>query len=179
MILALLGPEDNATFYISWMLANILFILPNALSSAVLAHFSSLDELISSRLFYLILISFVVVTPIATGLILLSKFLLAFFAGAYVQMGQPLLIILIVSIFPYTVNSLVLSELRLNEDNKGIILLSFVVFITSLVLMVIAAGKYGLLGIGFGWLIGQTVSGIISLIFYRIRKTVFSAPVTL
>ena len=52
VILALLGPEDNATFYISWMLANILFILPNALSSAVLAFVANRDELSSNRLFY-------------------------------------------------------------------------------------------------------------------------------
>jgi hypothetical protein len=41
--------------------------------------------------------------------------------------------------------------------------------------MVIAAGKYGLLGIGLGWLLGQSVSRIISLVFYRTKKVLLSA----
>lgn len=174
IILYILTPEDNSVFYICWMIANVLFILPNALSSSILAFVSNNEKENSNKLVLILLISCSILFPIVIVMFVFSKYILGLFGQEYISSGITLLRILIISIFPYSINSFILVLFRVIEYIRGIVLLSTLIFVFCIVLIIMFASSSGLIGIGKGWVISQSICSLISIYWY-LKQTKISS----
>lgn len=165
-ILIILGTEANAHFYINWMIANVLFIIPYAISTSVFANASNpggVSDQLYRRILFFTLVGLI---PLVILFGLLSNFLQGIFGNVYVN-GSQLLYLLLLSVFPYSFNTFVLVKFRILQYNRGVVLLSLVIASLSLILTSIFSVRFGLDGAGIGWLIGQSIGVIISILTYR------------
>ena len=102
-ILIILGTEASAHFYINWMIANVLFIIPYAISTSVFANASNpggVSDQLYRRILFFTLAGLI---PLVILFGLLSNYLLGIFGNVYVN-GSQLLFFLLLSVFPYSFN---------------------------------------------------------------------------
>jgi Na+-driven multidrug efflux pump len=99
-----------------------------------------------------------IASPVILILWFLGENLLRFFGESYINMN--LLHILLVSTVPFLFNSIGFVFLRVHRKDKYLILFSLMVIISSTVLAFHFSSLLGIVGIGVGWLSGQTLSSV-------------------
>lgn len=167
VIVSLLGAEANARFYISWMIANFLFIVPTAVATSAFARCATcadMSERTLERMMRLTLIGLVLVVP---GLMISSSLLLSTFGGEYVTGGHSLLKLLLVSVFPYTINTFVVTDYRIRQHVRGVVAVSGLIALLSLALIIVFGLTCALPGVGVGWLGGQLIGAVFALLHRR------------
>jgi len=162
-ILSLLGTVSNAHFYINWMIANVLFIIPTAISTSLFARASSSEGIKDQRYWRYLFFTLVGLIPIVIVFIMFSKILLSVFGSEY-ESGNLLLFYLLISVFPYTCNTFILVKFRILQYNQGVVWLSVLIAMISIFLISFFGIRLGLDGVGIGWLTGQLIGVLLSLI---------------
>jgi O-antigen/teichoic acid export membrane protein len=158
-----IGAKYSAYFYIDYMIASFLYIIPLAASQSLLAEGSYNQEDLKLHLKKAVTIISVLLIPAIILTLLLGNYILAAFGENYAREGFQLLKLLtIAGIFVavnYTTNTI------LNLYHKIRLLVGLNVIMTALVLLFsLVFLKLNLVGIGIGWLTGQAVSAFICLI---------------
>ncbi len=177
MVIHILGAETNAYFYIAWVIAQMLFAIPMAVSYSLFAEGSHEESLLQSNTIKSVGLCLLIVVPAIVVLLVLGDKLLLFFGRSYSESGATLLRILAVSAIPVSINCICLSVMRVRKNTKGVILVS--AFIASLALGsgYILMLKVGLSGVGVGWIAAQTlVAIIVVLVLSHRRHRLTSAP---
>ncbi|MCA9928193.1 MAG: lipopolysaccharide biosynthesis protein [Anaerolineales bacterium] len=170
IIVSLLGAEANAHFYISWMIANVLFVFPTALSMSVFARAANENGMDHRQFWRIMTGTLAGLLPLVGVMMALSAFLLRLFGGAYVTGGQQLLIFLLLSALPYTVNTFVVVSYRIRKHIRGVVFVSGFTALVCLIMVVVLGKLQGVAGIGIGWLVGQSVGLLFSLSYWRFEK---------
>ena len=168
LIINFLGARSNALFYTSWMIANLLFILPTALSTSAFANISNSQGAGRSRIWKIMRWTLVCEIPVVLGMVAFSGFLLGMFGNEYAR-GGTLLNLLLLSIFPYTVISYMIVDYRICQDTRGLVCLVGFTAIVSIILVVGLGCEFSITGIGIGWIVGQTL-GMIFGFFSNFKK---------
>jgi O-antigen/teichoic acid export membrane protein len=172
VIVTMLGAEANACFYVAWMIANMLFIVPTAVSTSVFAHVAN-HAGVNGRAFWRTMrLTMTGLLPIALGVVLASRLLLQMFGQEYVTAGRTLLVLLVISVFPYTLNTFVIVDYRIRQNVRGVIWVSGFIALLSLTLVVVCGTVYALPGIGIGWVGGQTLGAVFALLNRRCEAQV-------
>lgn len=169
LVITLLGAEANAYFYVCWMIANILFILPTAISTTTFAFYANRMEMDDRYFWRIMLITFSLLIPVVVIAALLSSVFLNFFGEEYVKAGDGLLILMLVSALPYTINTFIISFYRIRNNIRDMVVVSTLIALLSLLLITVLGATYDLLGIGIGWLMSQLL-GMIFALLYRLRQ---------
>lgn len=162
VIINLLGAEANAYFYISWMIANFLFVVPTAISTATFASASNQSDMSDKKYQQIVGLSLIGLLPLVIALIVSSTFLLAIFGQEYVTNGHTLLILLVISVFPYTINSFFITFFRIYQKIDKMILFSIVSALLSLISVMWGSIHLNLIGAGVGWLVSQSFLAILT-----------------
>lgn len=161
MVVNILGAEMNAYFYIAWAIAAVLFMIPGAISTSLFAEGSyergllRVNTLKSLKLCLLILLPAVLLT------FAIGDKLLLLFGHAYSQSGTTLLWLLALSTLPLTINYIFLGIKRVQKDIRSIIVVSVAITVIALGLSYFLMGEMGILGVGVGWTVGQTIVAIV------------------
>jgi len=153
IIINYLSPSYSAYFYVSWMIANLLFIVPSSVGTNLLAS-GDLTKLKKSMLF--------------TSLLLVLGIIIVFFMGSFILnlfnpeyiVGLSLLYILAISSIPYGVRTLYNSYLNVLGFYKRVMFWNFVVLLITVVGTVSFISDYGLVAIGYSWLLGNVVGAV-------------------
>lgn len=167
IIVKLLGAEANAHFYISWMLANLLFVIPTSISTSTFARSVSDPDQYAKKFWQTMWLTVGGLVPIVIVMAGSSKLLLSVFGQAYVEAGRPLLILFLLSAFPYAVNTFFIVHHRIQKNIRSVILLSGSVTIACFLLIVISVNQYKLSGVGIGWVAGQAIGVLFANLSYR------------
>jgi hypothetical protein len=161
LVTALLTATTNAYFYIAWMVAGFVFIIPASLTLAVYAVGAHNPAALSSKLRFSILLSAALGTLANAGLLLAAPPVLGLFGRTYAEQALPALRLLGLGVYPLLVRDhyVVISRL---QGRVG--------FATALVgggacleLCAAAAGgtAAGLTGLILGWLLAMGVEAVI------------------
>ncbi len=163
IIIALLGAGANAQFYISWMVANILLIVPAAVSTSTFARAANHAD-VSDRTFWRTMWrTMAALVPLAAMVALGAPLMLRVFGKDYSASGGPLFLCLVASSFPYTINTFTIVYHRVHQHIRGVIWVAGAVTLLCLALSIGLGLVAGLVGIGAGWLAGQTLGMLIAL----------------
>src|SRR3989339_855043 len=150
IIIHYLGASYAAYFYVVWMIANLLFIVPTAMTQNLLS--SGKEEKIKKAYMSSIILLLLGVL----GLFVIGKFLLNLFNPEYV-LALPLLYILALSSIPYGVKRIYQTKLNIQGHVKKVIVMDVITLFVTLVGSVLFI-EYGLLAVGLSWLMGNILS---------------------
>lgn len=152
MIVNLLGPEQNAYFYIAWVMATLLFAIPFGISYSLLAEGSHSSSQLREHVIKSLRFSFLLLAPAIISLILLGKWLLLIFGQSYSLNALQLLRILAISSLPLNINYIYVSILRVTHRIKELVVIWGFIAVAMLSASYLIMPVTGIIGIGYAWL---------------------------
>jgi O-antigen/teichoic acid export membrane protein len=170
MITNSVHPEMTAYYYMAMMVANVLFIIPQATSTSLFAEGSNNEKAIkehvkkASRIIFFLIIPAIIIT------IFFGKYILLLLGKDYSAEGFQLLNYLALSCIFLSISSIFGSLFLVKHRMKELLVISIISAVLILGLSYLWMDK-GLTGIGLAWLIGKGVTTLIySLIYFVERK---------
>jgi O-antigen/teichoic acid export membrane protein len=169
MILNVMGPEQNAYFFMAWMIANVLRIIPGSLAQSLFAEGAHNPGRLGGGDGRRALLLAVLLTIPAAGVIaLLGGWILHFFGPAYAQNGTGVLRILVLSMIPLCVNSFFMTVNQVKKRAPLIIGQSAYLAVISIGLGYWLLCKVGIEGIAVAYVIAQLSWAVI--VFWPLWK---------
>ncbi len=159
MVLAGLSASSSAYFYIAWMIASFLFVIPGASAVSAFIEGSQPGNHLRATTVRSLRFGLILVAPGVVFLLLGGHLVLGLFGVEYSAQGTELLRILALSSFFVAINSIFFTYLRVHKKIGELILLSAALGIGTLVASYFLLGGFGLLGLGIAFL---SVQGAIS-----------------
>lgn len=160
MVVNLLGAEQNAYFYVAWMIASLLYAIPTAVSRSLFAEGSHFDAPLgvnvrrSYRFIFLLLIPAIVI------LFLVGKWLLMLFGEAYSANAWMLLWILVMSSIPIGITNVYGSILRVQGRMRELVALATFTTFAVLIGSYFVVPTTGIIGIGYVWIAAHGVVAV-------------------
>jgi len=169
MVLNVKGPEQNAYFYMAWMIAMVLGVIPGSLSQSLFAEGSHNPKRLGGgdgrrALFLAILLTI----PAAGVIASLGGWILHFFGPAYAQNGTGVLRILAFSIIPLCINYFFMTVNQVKKRAPLIIAQSVYIAVISIGIGYWLLGKVGVEGIGIAYCTAQLSWAVI--VFWPLWK---------
>jgi len=159
MIIHLIGPESTAYFYVSWMIAGLLFFVPGAVGQSLLTEGSYDNNGLDKKVKKAYKFTFLLLIPGILILIFFGKYLLLLFGKDYSLEGFRLLQILAISSIFYGINQIRIMKFNVLHRIDKVILIQFIVAFITLVGSYFFGANIFLIGIIVG--IGSIFGGLI------------------
>lgn len=170
MVAALMSPDMAAYFYVSWMIANLLFTIPVQASQSLFAEGSNKESSVDAATVKSIKYIFLLLIPSVIFILILGKDLLLLFGKAYSNQGFPLLQLLAFSSIPYAIGSVFAANKRIKKENVAVIIIYGLLGITTLFGSYLLLDEVGLIGIGYAWILGNIIVLIFLTIIHILNK---------
>lgn len=176
MITNMINPNIAAFYYISMMIANFLYVIPSATAESLFAEGSHDTKSLRTQSLRATKIIFAISIPAMLGIILFGKIILNFFGNEYVTYGYPFLIILTISTVFLAMTRILSTILKVHHKIKELI---FSYIMSTLAILgfsyLFISLNFGLIGIGYAWLIGKFILALglfISIIYDKPKQYV-------
>ncbi len=156
---------DNASFYVAWSIATVLFLVVQGVGQALLVEGNRsgrLEAQIPAALQLAVILASVLAVACALG----SRVLPFLYGDAYRAAGT-LLPLLGAAAIPWAVFSIALGATRVHHYHRRVLMLSTVFAVSVLVPAVFLVLEYGINGAGIAWLLGNIVAAVASAIVLR------------
>ncbi len=175
LVTILLSPTMNAWFYVSWMIASFVFVVPNALTTVLYATNSAQPEVVAPKI-RLTLSLAVLLCALADALVLLdTSQVLGLFGHVYADQATWTLRILCLGVFPLIIKNHYVAVCRIQNRIRRAMLATIPGVIVELLVAAIGAHVAGLTGLSLGWLSVITVEA--AFMSYRVfRSTCYTPP---
>lgn len=152
LIVNTIGAENGAYFYVAYSIASLLFIIPSAIATSLFvegSHNMPLKENIMKSMAFALLL----LVPMIIGVFLVGDKLLLLFSSEFSSQSFELLKLLAASSLFSVVTSLYIAIKRVQKDVKMVNYINIVSSVSLICLGYVFILDYGLLGIGYAWLI--------------------------
>ena len=169
MVVNLLGAEQNAYFYVAWMIAGLLFAIPMAVSHSLFAEGAHFEEELWGNVTKSLKFVFIILVPAVILVLLFGKWLLLLFGEGYSVSGLLLLRILCVSSLFGGIIRVYTSTLRVEDRMRELALIWGFRAVATLLGSYFVMLIYGMVGIGYVWFAVQGVAGIYAILAMRAR----------
>ena len=167
LVVVRLGVRANAYFYITWMIGSVFFMVSPAISNALFAESvragSSLRATVGKALRVTSFLLVPAIVVMAAG----GKLILGIFGPAYATAGYELLILLALSAGPDAVSNIAVAVCRSTGRLAYSVAINIGILITTLTAAWLLMPRFGLLGVGVGWLGAQVLGAIASAPAFR------------
>jgi O-antigen/teichoic acid export membrane protein len=169
IVVNLLGAEQNAYFYIAWMIANLLFAIPVGTSYSLFAEGSHFEDRLRENVVKSLKSTFLLLVPAAIVLAAAGKWLLPVFGHGYSLNALPLLWVLCLSSLPRGINYIYTGILRVTGRITEMMIIWGFMAIGVLVISYLLLPLTGIIGIGYAWL---SVQAIVAVYILASRKLI-------
>lgn len=178
IIINKLGTKESAYFYITMMIANLIFIIPQATTQSFFAEGSCNNEYIKMHIVKALKVISLLLVPLVFITILFGNFILLAFGKNYSSEAFTLLKIFTLSSIFVSINCIFGTFLQLRNRIKE---LNNVVLFRSILILLLCSLfiNYGLVGIGYAWLIGQAALSLYFIISYFKNKNLLITPLNI
>ncbi len=165
LVVAWLSAEANAYYFLSWSIIYVLYLINLNIGSSLVVEAarkpSNLHELTRRAIVQNLLL----VAPAVVVLLIASPYILLLFGPDYAENAAGLVRVLALSALPQIVVAIYLSVVRVQQRMVMVVAVE-----GALALMVFGGGVammkvYGLMGIGYAWLVAQSVLAVLLLAF--------------
>jgi len=157
MVVNLLGAEQNAYFYIGWIMGTTVLTIPAAISSSLFAEGSNQEQKLDNQVKRSFKFLLLLLVPVVIVILLLADKLLLLFGTAYSQNAAVLVRLLVISAVPCSVNSIYLSIKRVQMKMKNVVIMTGFIAAATLGLSYFLLPSMGITGVGVAWLGSQVV----------------------
>lgn len=171
IVLNIKGAESNAYFYMAWMMASVIAIIPNGVATSLFAECSHYPDKLNHYLKRSLLVSLALLVPAVGVLWVLAPWLLGFFGQAYAANGTETLRWLLLSNFPQAINSFYRDVNRVKKRMSYIVYQAFAMSSLTLGLGYLLLQEKGLAGIGIGYTLANlTVALVVAVPLWRTMR---------
>lgn len=169
MVLNILGAEQAAYFYIAFAIASLLFMVPIAVSMSLFVEGSygeDLKKIVIKSLFAI----FAVLLPAAGALYIGGEWILGITGKNYAVGGLEVLRVMVIASLFMGVNQVYFAIKRIQKDMHGVVVLSGVLSGLLIALSYLFMSVFGIIGVGYAWLIGNGIVSIcVGIVAWRER----------
>lgn len=152
IIVNVLGSEENAYFYITWVLAGLLGAISYGTSHSLFAEGSHFEEDIRHNIRKTIQFTYLLLIPAIAAMLLLGGWVLSLFGPAYSYHGLTLLKIMSVASLFIGINHIYNTTLRIESRIKELFTIVVIQSISILTASYFLILKFGIVGVGYAWL---------------------------
>ena len=171
VVTVLLSTEANAGFYVAWMLATSLFMMPQALTTVLYAVGAADTAALAEKMRFTLKFSLGIGVLGSILLLTGANLLLHFFGESYVEQASASLRILALGIFPIIIKVHFVAICQIRNRMLDAAKVMAVGGSIELILAAVGAHIGGLTGLSLGWVIAITIEGIVSLpLVYRVAR---------
>lgn len=156
MVLHILGAEQTAYYYITFAIASLLFMIPNAIGTSLFVEGSHGEALKRTTIKSLLAI-FSLLIPAVILLYFSGGWVLGIIGKDYSANGLELLRIMILASIFLAVNFIYFSIKRIQKDVKRLVLLSGLVFALLIGSGYVFMLWFGIVGVGYAWVMSYSV----------------------
>jgi O-antigen/teichoic acid export membrane protein len=172
VVLNILGPEQNAYFYVALMISGLLSAIPMASSNSLFAEGSHFEDELWINLRKTLRFNYLLLIPSILMLFFLSSLLLSLFGANYSASASSLLKILAISNIFNGINFVYFTVLKIKSKLKEMVLIYSFISLATVIGSYFAAKQIGLMGIGY---VQFTVSFFTSIyVLHRLRMCLLS-----
>jgi O-antigen/teichoic acid export membrane protein len=152
LVTALLSAKMNAWFYVSWMLASFVFMVPYALTTVLHTTNSTRPQAVGQKM--LVTMSLAAAIALMANLVIQAapQFILGIFGHSYADKASWCLRILALAAFPLIIKNHYISICRVQDRLTGAMLGMVPFGLLELALAAVGAHFLGLTGLSLGWL---------------------------
>ena len=159
-----IGATANAYFYLSWTMAYVLYLISRNMGMSLIAE-AALEPARLYAYSYRVLIQTArLLVPIVAALVAGAPLILQLFGSNYAADSTTLLRLLSLSALPHMVIALYLSMARVQHRMLAIVIVQTALCALVIGLSVWLLDRYGLDGLGWAWLISQTLVAMVLLL---------------
>ncbi len=154
LVLNIISAEMTAYFFIGWM---IFSLITNMIMSIIMSFFvegSYKDNEIKKNRNKGLKVSLIIATISIFSIFLFGKFALFLFGEEYLN-SLNLLYVFAMSIYLFVINKIYLVDLLIKKKIKKILTFNFLIMGSMIISGTLLMFYFGLIGVGYGWLIGQ------------------------
>ena len=173
IVLLLVSARANASFYVAWTIATVVFLIVQSIGQALLVEGNRSGRLESqtrTALQFGVALGIVLAVICAIG----SRVIPLLYGSSYTP-GARILPVLGVAVIPWAVYSIIVSAARVHHGGHTRNLLLSSLFAVSIIgPAAFLVHKYGIQGAADGWLFGNTVSALTAVLV--MRKLLRSRP---
>ena len=164
-----IGAKYSAYFYLDMMIVNLLYVVPLATSQSLFAEGSYSEIELKVHLKKAIKIISIIIVPAIIALFLFGNYILLVFGKEYSYEGFILLKLLSISGIFISINAIGSIILHIKHKIKLLILLNLInaTVILSLSVILIKMNLFGVVGVGIGWIVGQSVTALVFLFLIK------------
>lgn len=155
-----LGAEQNAYFYIAWMIITLLFAIPDSVCRSLFAESSHFEDELEANARRSLKFIYLLIVPAIIVLVAGGKWLLLLFGWVYSVNAYSLLWILALSGILVSLNRVYAATLRVKGRIRELMILSGFIAIVVILVAIFASPTTGIVGIGYGWIAAH---GIVSV----------------
>jgi O-antigen/teichoic acid export membrane protein len=165
LVSAQLGPEQNAYFYTTFMVASALFFIAPAIGNALFAEGAHEPGRLGEDVRKAIRHTLMLAGPPALVLVVFGPMILGLFGPEYADEGEPLLLILVVAAAFDSALQISLAVLRARHRLQDAALATWATLIVAIPAAWFLLPPLGLEGAGIGWGLGKVVGVLLALGF--------------
>lgn len=169
IVVNLLGPEQNAYFYVVWMMAGLLSSIPVSMSQSLFAEGSHFEDKLTENTLKSIKFTFMLLVPAVVLLWLAGKWLLLAFGPSYLENGLPLLRILSIASLPLAIVHIYTSTLRVTKRSGELMAIWGFIALAVFLVNYLVMPSWGIIGIGYVWLATQTAVAVYAILALWLR----------
>jgi O-antigen/teichoic acid export membrane protein len=162
LVTVVVSPSANAAFYVAWMLASFLFMVPGHLSTVLFAIASASPELIAEKLRFVLRFSLLIGLPMMAALAIGAHFALNIFGASYAILATVPLWTLIVGYLPSLPKAQYIAVCRATGKVTKAATVLTVAAACELAAVIIGGRAGGLDGLSFAYLGVIMIEGLVT-----------------
>lgn len=161
IVLHLLGAAATAYFYVAWLAAGFLMVIPNAFAQALFTEGAHAEGDLGDHVLHAARGVAFVLGVFVAGTLLVAGWALALFGRAYAAEGAGVLRLLALAAVPASASSLAFAVLRVRRAMRLVIAGQLCLAVCTLIFAWSFGRAYGVIGVGGGWLVANAIAALV------------------
>jgi O-antigen/teichoic acid export membrane protein/aminoglycoside phosphotransferase len=176
IVTTLAGATANAYFYLSWTIANSLYLISSSMGSSLVVEAAKDQRKLGAYSYGVFLQAARLVVPAAVVVLIGAPYILSIFGKSYSVQGALLLRLLALSAIPNIFNAVFINVSRVRRRMRAVVITLGCLCVLLITFSVIGLKLYGIVGVGIAWVISQSIVALI-VFFTQLKRLWSSSPI--
>lgn len=164
IVLASLGADASAYFYIGWTIAYSLQLMSLNIATSLMVEGAAKRETLESDSMRALVLLVRLQIPLVLGVFVFAGVILRLFGEQYQTESEGLLRLLALAVLPHGINAIFLSMARVRRQVGRVVVIQGALAGLSITLTLLLLGPLGILGVGVGWLTAQLLVALVLVV---------------
>jgi O-antigen/teichoic acid export membrane protein len=170
LVINLLGPAQGAYFFVVWTIGSALSGWISSLGQSLFAEGSNNPGEASSFAKRAMKLGLALIAILTVIVLFGGRMILMIYGDDYVVNGLYLLYLITLAAIPVVLLSIFVNFLRIRDRVRAVLVIQTSASLLGLLFIYFGVVQYGLLGVGIGWLLAETLVFGVSILWWGWQK---------